>query len=130
MKRCPSCQKTFPDDAPNFCPNDGQRLVNEESATFDPEKTVMTQGRNLAETPKAAPTPLEPTQPPPTPSSLQPPSAPPNLQPPPTSGSMDEQAPPQQQWQPQAGSQLPQQGWQPQPPTQPPLAPTHPAWGA
>ena len=124
MKRCPSCQRTFPDDAPNFCPIDGQRLVNEESATFDPEKTVMTQGRNPGETPKAAATPTEPPQPPPTPSGLQPPT------PPPTAGPQGEQTPPQQQWQPQAGNQFQQQGWQPQPPTNAPPSQTPPAWGA
>src|SRR5207248_3205592 len=76
MKRCPSCQRTYPDDAPDFCPSDGQRLVNEESATFDPEKTVMTQGRNLAETPKATPTTPEPPPPQPSPPNLQPQQSP------------------------------------------------------
>ena len=42
MKRCPTCQRTYPDDAPNFCTNDGTRLVAEESASsFDPQKTVL-----------------------------------------------------------------------------------------
>ena len=27
MKRCPTCQKTYPDDAPAFCANDGTPLV-------------------------------------------------------------------------------------------------------
>jgi hypothetical protein len=29
MKRCPTCQKTYPDDAPAFCANDGTPLVAE-----------------------------------------------------------------------------------------------------
>ncbi|PYS47135.1 MAG: hypothetical protein DMF68_16825 [Acidobacteria bacterium] len=29
MKRCPTCQQTFPDDAPNFCPNEGTPLVSD-----------------------------------------------------------------------------------------------------
>ncbi|HKC65701.1 MAG TPA: hypothetical protein VKB86_18815 [Pyrinomonadaceae bacterium] len=29
MKRCPTCQQTFPDDAPNFCPNEGAPLVSD-----------------------------------------------------------------------------------------------------
>ena len=29
MKRCPTCQQTFPDDAPDFCPNDGTRVVSD-----------------------------------------------------------------------------------------------------
>lgn len=42
MKRCPTCQRTYPDDAPNFCTSDGTRLVAEESSsTFDPQKTVL-----------------------------------------------------------------------------------------
>jgi hypothetical protein len=42
MKRCPSCQRTYQDDAPAFCVNDGTRLVEEESApAYDPQKTIM-----------------------------------------------------------------------------------------
>lgn len=42
MKRCPSCQRTYPDDAPAFCVNDGTRLVDEESSpAYDPMKTMM-----------------------------------------------------------------------------------------
>src|SRR5687768_1313957 len=44
MKRCPSCQQSYPDDAPDYCSNDGNRLVNEEAATYDPEQTVMASG--------------------------------------------------------------------------------------
>lgn len=129
MKRCPSCQRTFPDDAPNFCPNDGQRLVNEESATFDPEKTVMTSGRDLADSPKAAATAPESTKPQPTPTNLSP------QQPLQDTGPQGEQPPPApHQWQPQMGGQFPQQAWQPQPPpaspAQTPPSPTPAAWGA
>jgi hypothetical protein len=41
MKRCPKCQRTYPDDAPGFCVNDGAQLVNEESPAYDPQKTMM-----------------------------------------------------------------------------------------
>ena len=42
MKHCPTCQRTYPDDAPAFCTNDGMRLVAEESPEpFDPQKTVL-----------------------------------------------------------------------------------------
>jgi hypothetical protein len=42
MKRCPSCQRTYPDDAPAFCVNDGTRLVDETSTpAYDPQKTIM-----------------------------------------------------------------------------------------
>ena len=29
MKRCPNCQQTFPDNAPDFCPNDGARMTSD-----------------------------------------------------------------------------------------------------
>ncbi|MDQ3817877.1 MAG: hypothetical protein M3362_09315 [Acidobacteriota bacterium] len=29
MKRCPTCQQIYPDEAPDFCPNDGGHLVSE-----------------------------------------------------------------------------------------------------
>lgn len=121
MKRCPSCQRTFPDDAPSFCPNDGQRLVNEETATFDPEKTMLASEKNVAETPTGSATPAGPPPPQSTPPKLEPPKHTS------TTGPQGEQAPPQQFWQPQAVSQFQQQGWQPQSPPTPGIAP---AWGA
>jgi hypothetical protein len=42
MKRCPSCQRTYPDDSPAFCVNDGTHLVDEASTpAYDPQKTIM-----------------------------------------------------------------------------------------
>lgn len=41
MKRCPNCQRTYPDDAPAFCVNDGTQLITEESQSFDPQKTIL-----------------------------------------------------------------------------------------
>jgi hypothetical protein len=42
MKRCPTCQRTYPDDAPAFCVNDGARLADEASIpAYDPQKTIM-----------------------------------------------------------------------------------------
>lgn len=41
MKRCPTCQRTYPDDAPAFCVNDGAPLVTEGPQNYDPQKTMM-----------------------------------------------------------------------------------------
>ena len=41
MKRCPTCQRTYPDDSPGFCVNDGAQLVSEETPAYDPQKTMM-----------------------------------------------------------------------------------------
>lgn len=92
MKRCPNCQRTYPDDAPNFCVNDGTQLVNEEAPAFDPQKTILA----------SAP------QPPPQYSNPAPP--PPPAWPPPPPG--QQQQPPQaQNW----GGGYYQQPGQPQP---------------
>ncbi len=65
MKRCPTCQRTYAEDAPDFCPNDGMRLVKETAAGFDPERTVLSSGLRVPE-----PVLPEPARP-------QPPAAPP-----------------------------------------------------
>jgi len=128
MKRCPSCQKTYTDDAPDFCPNDGMRLVKEEAAAFDPEKTVMrsdvlenapAQSSDLASTLEQQP------QHPPAPA----PNAQPTTQPPQGQPQYEQPPPPQQQWRPQEGNQFQQQaGWSPAPAQQQPAA--SPAWGS
>lgn len=41
MKRCPKCQRTYPDDSPGFCVNDGAALVTEEAQSYDPQKTML-----------------------------------------------------------------------------------------
>ena len=111
MKRCPNCQRTYPDDAPGFCVNDGAQLVTEEAQAYDPQKTI------LASPPPAAP---PPPQYDPTPPQYNP--APP-------------QAPPSPQYQSPndpAGIKPPT-GWQPQPPAAAPWPPTPPQqqgqWG-
>jgi hypothetical protein len=85
MKRCPTCQRTYPDDAPGFCVNDGTALATEEPQGYDPQKTMMA---------SAPPPPPQPQysnpQPPP------PMNQPPQAAWPPTSPS---QPPPQQQGQ-------------------------------
>lgn len=62
MQRCPICNRTYPDDAPAFCPNDGTRLLRGDAPpAYDPLKTVIS-------TPNPAPAqnaPPPPTQPPP-----------------------------------------------------------------
>jgi hypothetical protein len=120
MKRCPSCQQTFPDDAPDYCSNDGMRLVDEEAASFDPDKTVMASGLRggeplTASPPQPPPAPAAPPQPSPPPQQYQAPNAPPEMKPagqwpPSPSGDL-----PPQQWQ-APGAQPPQAGWSPQPP--------------
>jgi hypothetical protein len=70
MKRCPTCQRTYPDDAPGFCVNDGTPLATEEPQAYDPQKTMMA----------SAPPPPPQQQP----TGIKPPTAwqPPNEQPP------------------------------------------------
>jgi hypothetical protein len=88
MKRCPSCQRTYPDNAPGFCVSDGTPLVTEETPAYDPQKTMLAS----APPPKfSEPLPLPPSAPP-----LQQP-----VWPPPT---------PQQQGQNWGGGYYPQQG--------------------
>lgn len=96
MKRCPTCQRTYPDDSPGFCVNDGAQLVTEESPAYDPQKTMM------ASAPPPPPPPQQYSNPvPPPPQGQQPP--PPAAWPPP---------PPQQQGQ-WGGGYYPQQPGQP-----------------
>ncbi|HWS99927.1 MAG TPA: DUF4190 domain-containing protein [Pyrinomonadaceae bacterium] len=96
MKRCPNCQRTYPDDAPGFCVNDGTQLVTEEAPAYDPQKTIL-----------ASPPP-PPAAPPPQ-YNPAPPQAPP---------------PPAYQQPNEAAGIKPPTGWQPQPPpqAQPPAA--------
>jgi hypothetical protein len=98
MKRCPTCQRTYPDDSPGFCVNDGAQLINEEPQGYDPQKTM------LASAPP----------PPPQYSNPQPPSPPPPLSPPPLNSPPQAAWPPppqqQQQQQPMSPQQQPQQG--------------------
>ena len=114
MKRCPSCQRTYPDDAPDYCSNDGMRLVNEEAAEFDPEKTVMASGqRPLApEAPSPLPPPPETPQMsvPPQPQHFQAQAEGPGIKPPTAWQPPEEQQ--AQQWQAPA-SQPAQPGWSP-----------------
>jgi hypothetical protein len=62
MQNCPKCNRTYPDDAPAFCPNDGTRLLRDDQPpAYDLLKTVIS-------TPNQAPAqtaPPPPTQPPP-----------------------------------------------------------------
>jgi hypothetical protein len=42
MKRCPTCDRTYTDEALSFCPNDGTPLVTDTPpASFDPQATIM-----------------------------------------------------------------------------------------
>jgi hypothetical protein len=110
MKRCPSCQQTYPDDAPDYCSNDGMRLLDEESASFDPEKTVMASGLRGSE--MAAP-PSPPQPPPQPPQHYQAQNEMPDAQPAPQWQQPGEQ-PAQQPWN-APGAQSAQPGWPPAP---------------
>ena len=105
MKRCPNCQRTYPDDAPGFCVNDGTQLVTEEAPAYDPQKTI------LATPPPAAPPPPQynpaPQQPPPQP--YQAANDPAGIKP-----------PTQRQPQPPPQAQPPAAPWPPPPPQQQP----------
>ncbi|HEX8173673.1 MAG TPA: DUF4190 domain-containing protein [Pyrinomonadaceae bacterium] len=59
MKRCPSCERTYTDDALSFCPNDGTPLVTDTPSSFDPQATIM------ASPPKVSGPTDWPSQPPP-----------------------------------------------------------------
>lgn len=62
MQCCPKCNRTYPDDAPAFCPNEGTRLLrNDAPPAYDPLKTVISTSNPPP--PRAAPP--QPTQPPP-----------------------------------------------------------------
>jgi hypothetical protein len=72
MKRCPSCQRTYPDDAPGFCVSDGTQLVAEESQAFDPQKTILASSpppkySDPVPPPAPQPQPQQPVWPPPPP---------------------------------------------------------------
>ena len=57
MKRCPTCNTTYPADGPNFCLNDGTRLLLETPPqAYDPLKTVLSP-------PPSVPPPPYPNQP-------------------------------------------------------------------
>jgi hypothetical protein len=93
MKRCPTCQRTYPDDAPGFCVNDGASLVNEEPQGYDPQKTM------LASAPPPPPQQQysSPQPPPPQPPISQPPQA--SWPPPPPHQQQQPPTPPQgQNW--------------------------------
>lgn len=102
MKRCSTCQRTYPDDAPDYCTADGTRLVKEEAEAYDPQKTM------LASAPPPPPQYANPqSAPPPAPSGIPQPAPPP--QPPPQAGWPP--PPPQQQGQNWAGGYYPGQAY-------------------
>lgn len=71
MKRCPSCERTYTDDALSFCPNDGTPLVTDAPpASFDPQATIMASPPkvNAPSGPFGQPPSDWPSQPPPAPS--------------------------------------------------------------
>lgn len=41
MKRCPSCEQTYDDDALSYCPADGTRLETEKTSSVNLQATIM-----------------------------------------------------------------------------------------
>lgn len=41
MKNCPACKRTYPDNAPPFCAEDGTRLINAEEISSSPQHGQM-----------------------------------------------------------------------------------------
>lgn len=119
MKRCPTCQRTYAEDAPDFCPNDGMRLVRGSAAGADPERAVLSSGLRVPE--PVLPEPVRPQpQPPSTP-------APPAAAPAPYAAEEDAAVYPPPPPQPAMPPPPPApnfapQGWSPQPPQPPPQA--------
>ena len=74
MKRCPKCNRSFPDDNQKFCTIDGGLLLSAEQA-FDPNATIAISSLRPPQPPAAQPPAAQPppAQPPPP----QPPPAPP-----------------------------------------------------
>ena len=72
MKRCPKCNRSFPDDNQKFCTVDGGLLMSAEQA-FDPNATIAISSLRR---PPAQPPPAEP------PAAQPPPPQPPAAQPP------------------------------------------------
>jgi hypothetical protein len=58
MKRCPSCQQTYDEDALSFCPADGTRLENERIPSHD-----LLQATIMAPPPSAPPALSQPLSP-------------------------------------------------------------------
>jgi hypothetical protein len=124
MKRCPTCRRTYADDAPDYCPTDGMRLMKETAAGFDPESTVLSSGLRV-------PSPVLPERPQPQPSPAPSTPEPPQAEPPYYDAGDDAGQQPQSQppapMPPQPGTQPPPpapqfapQGWSsPQQPPQP-----------
>jgi hypothetical protein len=77
MKRCSTCQRTYPDDAPDYCTADGTRLVKEEAEAYDPQKTMLA---------SAPPPPQQYSNPQPAPPPPAPPQGIPQPAPPPQAG--------------------------------------------
>ena len=89
MKRCPKCNRSFPDDNQKFCTIDGGLLLSAEQA-FDPNATIAISSLRPPQPPVAQPPPPQPppVQSPPAlsplpPPPVQPPLPPPPVQPPP-----------------------------------------------
>ncbi len=40
MKRCPTCNRSYTDDSQKFCLEDGATLIEETTASFDPQATI------------------------------------------------------------------------------------------
>ena len=57
MKRCPKCNRSYPDDNQKFCTLDGGLLMSADQG-FDPNATILSTS-NLTESTPAAPPPRD-----------------------------------------------------------------------
>jgi hypothetical protein len=53
MKRCPTCNQTYTDDALSFCPNDGTPLVGSAPSSFEPQATIMAPPPSVTQNPSS-----------------------------------------------------------------------------
>lgn len=51
MKRCPTCDQTYTDDALSFCINDGTALVGDRPSSYNPQATIMSPPPSVTQPP-------------------------------------------------------------------------------
>ena len=61
MKRCPTCDQTYADDALSFCINDGAALIGERPSPWDAQATMMSPPPSVTQTPPTSFSDDEPT---------------------------------------------------------------------
>jgi rRNA maturation protein Nop10 len=51
MKRCPTCNQTYTDEALSFCPNDGTPLMSSAPSSYNPQATIMAPPPSVTQNP-------------------------------------------------------------------------------